>query len=109
MTDLKQIGVKPPLNLLPFAPLCAIAGVMEHGAVKYAPWNWQEVTHPQAEMVELVAAMLRHAAAVADPSVSDIDEESGLHHVAHIGCGSMIYLWKAGVGYTPSKLVEVAK
>ena len=109
MSDLKPIGVKAPLNLLPFGPLGAIAGVMEHGAVKYAPWNWQDGDQPQAEMDELIAAMLRHAVAVADPSVSDIDEESGLHHVAHIGCGSMIYLWKAGVGYTPSRLMEVAK
>lgn len=106
MSDLKPRGVKAPLNLLPALPLQAIAGAMEHGAVKYAPWNWQDIEQPQAELDELVAAILRHATAVADPSRSDYDEESGIHHLAHVGAGVLIYLWKAGIGYQPSKLLK---
>jgi predicted mannosyl-3-phosphoglycerate phosphatase (HAD superfamily) len=85
MSDLKPIGIKAPLNLLPRGPLCAIAGVMEHGSVKYAPWNWQDINQAQAEVDEIYAALLRHTLAASDPSQDDFDDESGIHHLAHAG------------------------
>ena len=106
MSDLKPRGVKAPLNLLPLKPLKAISGAMEHGAVKYAPWNWQDVQKPQAEIDELYAALLRHTFAASDPSQPDIDDESGLHHLTHAGACVMILLYKLGIDYRPSLFVR---
>jgi hypothetical protein len=106
LTDLKPRGVKAPLNLLPLRPLQAIAAVIEHGAVKYAPWNWQDPKQRQAAITELYAALLRHTFAASDPSEPDIDEESGLHHMAHAGACVLILLYKLGQDYQPSKLLK---
>lgn len=106
LSDLKPRGVKAPLNLLPLKPLKAISGAMEHGAVKYAPWNWQDVQQPQAEIDELYAALLRHTFAASDPSQSDFDDESGLHHLCHAGACVLILLYKLGLDYQPSLFLK---
>lgn len=106
MIDLKPIGQKAPLNLLPAAPLRAISAAMEHGAIKYAPWNFQDTSQPQARIAELYAALLRHTLAASDPSQPDLDTESGLHHIAHAGACVLLLLYKLGIDYTPSKLVK---
>ena len=103
MPDLKPRGVKAPLHLLPLHPLAAVAGAIEHGAVKYAPWNWQD---PRANPEEYLGAALRHLYATADPSQPDLDEESGIHHVAHAGASVVIYLYQIGAGYVPTKLKQ---
>ena len=105
MSDLKPVGVKAPMNLLPAAPLRAIASAMEHGAAKYAPWNWQQNTD-QATINELLAALLRHTTAASDPSQSDYDDESGLHHLTHAGACIMILLFKLDIDYAPSKFLS---
>lgn len=105
MKDLKPVGVKAPLSLLPRGPLCAISAAIEHGAVKYAPWNWQDENQPQAQIAEFHSALLRHTLASSDPSQGDYDEESGLHHLAHAGACVMIMLWKLGIDYKPSKFI----
>lgn len=105
--DLKPVGQKAPLYLLPLLPLGAVAGVMEHGATKYARWNWMDDSQAQARMEELVGAVMRHALAVFDPSQDEFDEESGIHHMAHVACGALIYLHKRGISYQPSKLFSV--
>lgn len=107
--DLKPVGVKAPLALLPRDALCAIAGVIEHGAVKYAPWNWQDGDLPQARIEEYYSAMLRHIYAASDPSKEDMDEESGIHHLAHAGACILILMWKLGIDYQPSKFVTEEK
>ena len=104
--DLKPVGQKAPLYLLPLRPLGAVAGVMEHGATKYARWNWMNDTQAQARMEELVGAVMRHALAVFDPSQDEFDEESGIHHMAHVACGALIYLHKRGISYQPSLLIK---
>lgn len=106
MSDLKPAGIKAPLNLLPIRPLRAIAAAMEHGAVKYEPWNWQDVEKPQAEINELYAALLRHTLAASDPSENDIDAESGLHHIAHAGACVMLLLYKLGEDYRASNFIK---
>lgn len=106
MSDLKPIGQKSPLNLIPRNALCAIAGVMEHGNQKYAPWNFVDCNQPQAEIAELQAALLRHTLASSDPTESDYDDESGIHHLAHAGACVLILLVKLGLGYEPSLFVK---
>jgi hypothetical protein len=57
----------------------------------------------------LLAAALRHLTAVTDPSEDSIDEESGLHHATHAVASLLIYLWKEGEDYRPSKYVQAHK
>jgi len=108
MSDLKPIGVKAPMNLLPARPLRAIAAAMEHGAHKYAPWNWQDNTE-QATIDELYAALLRHTFKASDPSEDDLDDESRLHHLCHAGACVLLLLFKLGIDYQPSAWLETAK
>ena len=106
MSDLKPLGEKAPLNLLPAAPLRAISSVMEHGGVKYAPWNYTDNSQAQARIGEQLAALCRHAFKVSDPTESDYDDESGLHHLAHVGACVLILLMKLGIDYEPSWFVR---
>jgi hypothetical protein len=103
MSDLKPKGVKAPLHLLPAAPLRAISAALEHGNLKYAPWNWQSVENMDAEVHELLSALLRHTLACGDPSEDDHDEDSGLHHMAHAGACVLLILSKLGIDYVPSR------
>ena len=102
--DLKPLNVKAPLHLLPARPLRAISAAIEHGALKYAPWNWQDKSRNDERVNEQMAALLRHVTAAADPVENDHDEESGLHHLAHAGACLMILLHKLGIDYKPSRL-----
>ena len=104
-TDLKPCGQKAPLTLLPAAPLRAVAAVFEHGGVKYAPWNFQDTSQPQARLAELYSAILRHTLAAGDPSQPDFDPESGLHHILHAAASCLIAAHKLGLDYVPSKLL----
>lgn len=71
---------KTPLELLPTLPLWQIADVLAFGAKKYERWNWRR----GLRWSRLYGAALRHLTAWADGE--DLDEESGLHHVAHAAC-----------------------
>ena len=108
MSDLKPVGVKAPLNLLPLRPLRAISAAMQHGALKYEPWNWTDPGQAQARIDELHAALLRHSLASSDPTQPNADEESGLHHLAHAGACIVLLLYKMGLDYEASKLVKEA-
>jgi len=108
MSDLKPVGVKAPLNLLPLRPLRAISAAMQHGAVKYEPWNWTDNSKPQARINELLGALLRHTLAASDPTEDDFDDESGLHHLAHAGACVILLLYKKGIDYQPSLFVQAA-
>lgn len=102
--DLKPMSVKAPMHLLPARPLRAVVAAIEHGALKYKPWNWQDTSKNEQRISELMAALMRHVTAAADPVETDYDDESGLHHIAHAGACVLILLHKMGVDYVPSKL-----
>lgn len=97
--DLKPLSVKAPLHLLSARGMRAISAVMEHGAIKYAAWNWQDASKNEQRIDELTAALLRHVSSAADPAESDYDEESGLLHMAHAGACAMIILHKLSADY----------
>lgn len=68
--------------------------VLEYGAKKYAPDNWKK----GLDQKELVESMLRHAfelnAAINEKSTSkEFDWESSLHHMGHIMCNAMFYMY----------------
>lgn len=71
---------KPRTDLLPTAPLLAIAEVLGFGAKKYDAHNWRG----GIAYSRLIGAAMRHLLAYNDGE--DKDPESGLSHLAHLGC-----------------------
>jgi hypothetical protein len=76
------------MDLLPFEALEEIARVLTYGAKKYAPNNWQKV--PDAKE-RYEAALLRHFSAHKRGEKND--PESGLSHLAHVGCNALFLIW----------------
>lgn len=71
---------KPPLHLLDSDALEGLARVLEFGAKKYAAHNWRK----GISYSRLIGAALRHTFAILKGE--DVDPESGLSHVDHLGC-----------------------
>lgn len=82
MTEgLKLDTEKDRWDLLPIKAVRGIVQVLTFGARKYAPDNWKHV--PDARR-RYYAAALRHMAAWWEGE--QVDQESGLPHLAHAGC-----------------------
>lgn len=77
---------KVRLDLLPTEALEEIAKVLTFGAKKYAAHNWRR----GFVWSRTVAAMLRHL--YAWMRGEDKDPESGLSHMAHVGCNVLFLL-----------------
>lgn len=74
-----------PYDLIPFQEFAnAFARVAEHGAQKYAPWNWSK----GLPRVQVIGSLLRHTFAYLRGE--ERDKDSGLLHTDHI-------LWNATV------------
>lgn len=71
---------KPRMDLLDADALDGLARVLTFGASKYAANNWRQGISNS----RLVAALLRHLFAI--QRGEDIDPESGLPHIDHLGC-----------------------
>ena len=71
---------KPRVDLLDPLALEGIAKVLTFGAKKYSAHNWRG----GISYSRLIGALLRHAFAIIRGE--DIDPESGLPHVDHLGC-----------------------
>lgn len=89
---LKYDGGKPRVDLLPSAPLLAIAEVLGFGADKYAAHNWRK----GMDYSRLIGAAYRHLMAYNDGQ--DKDPESGLSHLAHAGCCILFLLEQEAKG-----------
>ena len=83
----KYDGDKPRMALLDPSFTEGVASVLTFGAKKYAPDNWRGGIH----YTRLIAAMHRHLAAI--QRGEDIDPESGLPHVYHMGCNAQFLGW----------------
>lgn len=79
-TGSKFDGDKPRMDLLDSDFLEEVASVLTFGAKKYAAHNWRG----GIAYSRLIAAAYRHLGAI--NRGEDIDPESGLPHVAHLGC-----------------------
>lgn len=82
-TATKLDTAKPPMDLIPWEAMVAVAQVLEFGRVKYAKHNWRK----GFEWTRLISAALRHIFSFL--SGEDLDPESGLHHLAHACCDLM--------------------
>ena len=78
---------KPPMDLLDRHALEEIARVLAFGANKYSKHNWRG----GIRYSRLIAASMRHLMAFNDGE--DTDPETGLSHIAHLGCCVMFLLW----------------
>jgi ribosomal protein L37AE/L43A len=74
-------------SLLPWSSVEEILRVVEFGAKKYTPKNWQKVDPPN----RYLDALLRHLVAHLEGEVND--EETGLTHLAHAGCNILFLIW----------------
>ena len=74
---------KPRLDLLDWDALGGLAEVLTFGALKYDANNWRGgIVNSR-----LIASLLRHLSAI--QRGEDVDPESGLPHIDHIGCNWM--------------------
>jgi hypothetical protein len=72
---------KPDYTLLPWGSVEEIVKVLDLGAKKYARDNWKLVSNGKTRYL---AAAFRHMAAYAQGQRTD--PETGLSHMAHVGC-----------------------
>lgn len=80
MSGIKYDQDKPRVDLLDPLALEGLAAVLGFGAKKYAAHNWRG----GISYSRLLGAALRHLFALLRGE--DIDPESGLPHVDHLGC-----------------------
>jgi len=75
-------------DLLPVGSVRQVVRVLTYGARKYAPHNWQKVSHARERYF---AASLRHLSAWWEGE--KVDPESGLPHLAHATCCLLFLMW----------------
>ena len=97
--DLKPRGVKPPVQLVPFVLVELCAAAFEHGANKYAPWNWALQGDMEDMRETYSAALVRHVGEFVDLTRSDFDLESGVSHLGHALACIGILAFHLGHGY----------
>lgn len=69
-----------------------VTSAFEHGAKKYAPRDWEKFGSSPAEAIDIyLAAAKRHMLSVL--SGDDVDAESGLRHLAHVGACALLLVW----------------
>ena len=76
---------KPKWSLVHYGSLIPMVRVLEFGAKKYAPKNWQK----PMPLDQILESMQRHLAAIMDGEL--YDKESGIHHMGHIQANAMFY------------------
>lgn len=87
MSGLKYDSDKPRMDLLDPEFLEDVSRVLGFGAKKYAAHNWRG----GISYSRLIGAAYRHLGAI--NRGEDTDPESGLPHVAHLGCCVMFLSW----------------
>lgn len=76
----KNDSDKVPMELLSHGALLEISKVFGHGAKKYGRFNYKSGLNYS----RIIGAAYRHLGAF--NSGEDLDPESGLSHIAHLGC-----------------------
>lgn len=74
-------------NLVDFQSTAEMLKVLEFGANKYAPDNWKKGLHRE----ETLESIQRHLIELFNNK--EFDDESKLHHMGHIMCNAMFYLY----------------
>lgn len=74
-------------SLVHFKSLEPLVRVLEFGAKKYGDYNWQK----GLDRKEILESMMRHMTDLMDGN--EYDEESKIHHIGHILCNGMFYMF----------------
>jgi len=74
-------------SLIDYPSLEEMVKVLEMGATKYAPFNWQKGLNRE----ELLESAMRHMVALMNKE--EVDQESGISHAGHIMCNMLFYIW----------------
>lgn len=78
---------KPKWSLVPQSALLPMVEVLEFGAGKYTPFNWQK----GLSVSEICESLKRHLDAFMEGE--DTDPESSLAHIGHIQCNALFLSW----------------
>jgi hypothetical protein len=93
---------KLPVHLLPPELMIEVSKVLEFGAKKYAPRNWEK----GMDWSRVYSSLTRHL--LAWWGGEDKDPETGLSHLSHIGCNIAFLIAynsrKVGKDDRPSKV-----
>lgn len=87
-TGVKHDSGKPRFSLLPLKQIETVVAVLEYGAIKYAPGNWQHVENPRDRYFD---AAMRHVFAWRNGE--KLDPETKLPHLAHAVCCLLFLMW----------------
>ena len=87
-TGVKHDSGKPRFSLLPLKQIETVVAVLEFGARKYAPGNWQKVENPRDRYFD---AAMRHVFAWRNGE--KLDQETQLPHLAHAVCCLLFLMW----------------
>lgn len=85
----KHDNGKTDWSLLPWDAVEEIIKVLQFGAGKYSPWNWAE--NGGFKFNRLFNSSMRHFVAWFWRR-EDLDPETGLSHMAHLGCNILFLL-----------------
>ena len=78
---------KPKWSLVPQSALVPMVRVLEYGAKKYAPHNWQR----GLPINEICESLKRHLDSFMEGEDNDL--ESTLSHIGHIQCNALFLSW----------------
>jgi len=85
--SLRHNSGKPKWSMVHFKSIEELPRVLEFGSIKYDRGNWML----GLDLNEIKDSMQRHLAELIDGN--ELDEESGLHHIGHIMCNCMFYMY----------------
>jgi hypothetical protein len=86
VSGVKHDGGKPEIDLISKVFVDELARVLSFGAVKYGRYNWKK----GFESHRLISAVQRHVQAFNHGI--DLDDESGLSHLAHAAANLMFLI-----------------
>ena len=96
---MKETSGKLRWTLLPLLAVKEIVKVLEYGAKKYSADNWKKV-----EPEKYKEAAFRHWTAYLEGE--KVDPETGISHLAHLGCDVLFLLWFELTGNTDEKTTD---
>ena len=79
---------KPKWSYVHFKSLLPMVRVLEKGAKKYAPFNWQK----PMDLKEIEESAMRHLTAIIDGE--DFDPETGELHIGHLMCNCLFWSYQ---------------
>lgn len=83
---------KPRWELLPYTAVAKVVDVLTLGASKYAPRNWEK----GLSFSDTFASLQRHATKWFGGE--DHDDETGIHHMAHVATNALFLVYFALTG-----------